>query len=453
MRRRTAIATMAASATVILGYRTWQFDRPSNPDTLVVATTWPRPICDRLVDQIWSNAQPQERMLWPDPPIEWLTISANEDLVRLIKRRPRIDFVFGGPLDAYQRLERNGVLQPWNEQSPIPVHSLMVRQLGLATGKPLDPTRIWETWDQPQSVGKAVLSDPRTSPLTSSFVNGYLSLNHWNTRWSSLVRVFANARTILWHRGNGPGTSIGASTHPRDPSFGIATDFEQHPSLLDSQLQFVPLLDDKDRPLRWIEGLARTGRVTRNGLVEATQDLLMQRFAIQAQIDPESSTMLDVNVLIDDLVGATLVDANEELRRTWRRLIAVGRPQDWESWMTGPPPWPPASVLRYRRDSVNGEPNRTLETNLLRLIAPDPSLRHDLERSWQREARPIGRAILNELVQMGGGQMMREPRLRNWLRAEWTAWARQRYRRIAERCGREPAPPNWLMRVSGREDE
>jgi hypothetical protein len=41
--------------------------------------------------------------------------------------------------------------------------------------------------------------------------------------------------------------------------------------------------------------------------------------------------------------------------------------------------------------------------------------------------------MLDELATAASGKLTSEPRFREWLRAEWTAWARQRYRRVVRK--------------------
>ena len=64
-------------------------------------------------------------------------------------------------------------------------------------------------------------------------------------------------------------------------------------------------------------------------------------------------------------------------------------------------------------------------------VAPEPPARAWLIRSWLAPPRVVDETLLAELTQAAEGRLCREPRFRAWLRAEWTAWARQRYRRVA----------------------
>ena len=60
--------------------------------------------------------------------------------------------------------------------------------------------------------------------------------------------------------------------------------------------------------------------------------------------------------MVADLLGATLVDAQDELWAAWASLERAGYPEPALEWLTEPPPWPPASVAKYlRRDGETGD--------------------------------------------------------------------------------------------------
>jgi hypothetical protein len=44
----------------------------------------------------------------------------------------------------------------------------------------------------------------------------------------------------------------------------------------------------------------------------------------------------------------------------------------------------------------------------------------------------VDETLLAEMAHAADGRLIHEPRFRSWLRAEWTASARQRYRRVAK---------------------
>jgi hypothetical protein len=124
-----------------------------------------------------------------------------------------------------------------------------------------------------------------------------------------------------------------------------------------------------------------------------------------------------------------LVDAQDELWSAWSALETMDHPENALRWMTEPPPWPPASVTKML--GRHGEHAMSLVETLAGQLTTDPSVRAWLIRSWLTPPRPIDESLLNELVLAEQGRLGREPRFREWLRAEWTAWARQRYRRVA----------------------
>ena len=142
-------------------------------------------------------------------------------------------------------------------------------------------------------------------------------------------------------------------------------------------------------------------------------------------LDPE------VSDLLADLLGATLVDAQEELLVAGSNVARAGDPASAQAqaWLTEPPPWPPASVEKLQ--TRGGDIALAMVQDLAGQIAPDPEPRFWLVQSWLRPARPIDHSMLTELARAAGGRLVREPRFRAWLRGEWTAWARQRYRRVA----------------------
>jgi hypothetical protein len=138
----------------------------------------------------------------------------------------------------------------------------------------------------------------------------------------------------------------------------------------------------------------------------------------------------DAAALVADLLGATLVDAQDELWAAWASLERAGgaAPQAIER-LTEPPPWPPTSVARYLRRE--GEHAMSLTETLAAEVAPEPAARAWLIRSWLAPERIVDQDVLAELAGAADGRLCREPRFRAWLRGEWTAWARQRYRRVA----------------------
>jgi hypothetical protein len=171
---------------------------------------------------------------------------------------------------------------------------------------------------------------------------------------------------------------------------------------------------------KWREGYARLVRI-------AGHEGRLPRRAGTGQAGVPSAAGTDL--LVADLLGATLVDAQDELWLAWASLERAGVPEQGVQWLTEPPPWPPASVAKYlRRD---GERAMSLTETLAAELAPEPAVRAWLIRSWLAPGRTLDDSVIAELAGAVDGRLCREPRFRAWLRGEWTAWARQRYRRVA----------------------
>jgi len=206
--------------------------------------------------------------------------------------------------------------------------------------------------------GSAAFGDPRTHPISLSWLMGQLALGRWREGYARLVEVAGQEPRIGWQAGR-----------------------------------------------RWHVDLSASPSASAS--------------------EPDTG----VQSLLADLLGATLVDAQDELWAAWDALERAGHPEPAGKWLTEPPPWPPASIEKYlRRD---GENAMALIETLAAELAPEPMARGWLIRSWLAPARLVDETLLAELARAAEGRLGREPRFRSWLRAEWTAWARQRYRRVA----------------------
>jgi hypothetical protein len=190
------------------------------------------------------------------------------------------------------------------------------------------------------------------------------------------------------------------------------------------------------------ESELKTGRASREGAAIAAgarrADAADQFMAFLAERrgakpdDPAAATDPAADGLLADLLRATLFDSRDELRPAWGALKRENYPQELMRFMLESPPWPPASVAAIQaRDRGRAMP--MIET-LAGQIAPEIRLRSWLLRSWLGPPRRVDGDLLAELSRAEGGRLAREPRFRAWLRAEWTAWARQRYRRIARKA-------------------
>jgi hypothetical protein len=136
------------------------------------------------------------------------------------------------------------------------------------------------------------------------------------------------------------------------------------------------------------------------------------------------------------LIRVACVESHAELRSA---LEAIERAESTRPraaarasrWLGEPQPWPPASVgvLRGKRGG-----DRLVSDLAGHLTTNDPD-RRALEASWAREPSPLDGVALASIPRPAS------PFFDAWLRAEWGAWCRQRYRRaarLAEAAGRGP---------------
>jgi hypothetical protein len=170
----------------------------------------------------------------------------------------------------------------------------------------------------------------------------------------------------------------------------------------------------------------------------------LQFLAATERVGPAPAPAADspeADSLLADLLGATLVDAQDELWAAWSALARVNPPEPALRWMTEPPPWPPASVAKIL--SRQGERAMAMVETLAGELSAQPPVRAWLIRSWLSPTRVADEALLNELATAAEGRLCHEPSFRDWLRAEWTAWARQRYQAVGSRQweDREPRGP------------
>jgi hypothetical protein len=83
-----------------------------------------------------------------------------------------------------------------------------------------------------------------------------------------------------------------------------------------------------------------------------------------------------------------------------------------------------------------GERGMAMIETLAGQIAIESTARAWLVRSWLAPGRLFDEDLLDELAVAADGRLCREPAFRDWLHAEWTVWARQRYRRVARLASR-----------------
>jgi len=352
-----------------------------SPGRLLVATSWPAIDRRRLESefQIWvaaSHSHLEHRRIR----LEWLILEPGDDLVRLVERRGPPDVLLGGSASSFARLTRTDLLAP------------------------IDPA------------GSALLSvPPRGGSISRAWAIDQLDHGHWREGYAALVREAGSRPRISLPDGRAADALLrGAGETTRT---GLEAPF---PSRRIECAAIPRTARNQDAARGFLRFLTETQRaVIARGAAE-----------IEAGVDPDAKSM------VADLLGATLVDAQDELWAAWASLKRAGYPEPAVRWLTEPPPWPPASVARYlRRD---GETGMSLIQTLAAELAPEPAARAWLLRSWLAPPRTVDDKLLGELAHAEQGLLGHEPRFRAWLREEWTAWSRQRYRRVARRIATDP---------------
>jgi hypothetical protein len=374
---------------------------------LVIATSWPA--ADRRWIESdfsgWLSQHPEASSLVPIK-LDWLILSPGDDLERLAARRRPPDVLLGGPARAFDRLAGAKRL------SPLPIDGspmwAVARRGAIhvvpSSNEDLDPTASPER-------GGLAFDDPRKAPISLAWSEAQLRSGSFSEGYARLVRTVAHGPRIGRQAGSSSAAvESGAAEWAPEVAWG---DQETAGADIIPWIEGVAILSDarhRDHAVTFLEFLARTGHAG----------------WARSHPDPAPS---DDHALLADLLGATLVDAQDELWTAWPALEKAGSPPHPLHWMTEPPPWPPASIAKIQ--SRQGEEAMAMVETLAGQLATDPAVRAWLVRSWLSPSRPIDLRLLEELTRAADGRLIREPRFRELLRAEWTAWARQRYRRVA----------------------
>jgi hypothetical protein len=350
------------------------------PPDLLVATSWPHDARERLKleFQQWVVSSS------PDPGheavgLEWLVLADGEDIERVARRRIPPDILLGAGATSLERLSREERLLP--VKGPNSARWCITRRA---------------------ASGPAELGDPRRDMRSLAWAMRQLEPGRWREGYARLVDVAGHEPRIGWRVGSEPGRRAEAN---------IATPGDS----------------------RWPEGAA---------ISSSSREPLMAReflrFLIetrQAELGPSPGVTnhpadAECESVVADLLGATLVDAQDELWAAWDAVERAGSPVLARKRLTEPPAWPPASVEKYLKRE--GENAMSLIETLAGELSPRPAVRGWLIRSWLSPPRLVDETLLAEMAHAAEGTLINEPRFRAWLRAEWTASARQRYRRVAK---------------------
>ncbi len=403
-------------------------------DRLTVATPWVDE--ERRGIQIaftrWMEAKHPERKAPASGWIYWVAIEREEDLAFL--RNPSvppfrrlgtsIDVVLGVSarrLAALQHVPGTHSVQApsWfvTRRSPLGLASLAPPSKNAVPKGEHDAGAVKELADR----DALTFDDPRHDSVALAWAKHKLEAKEWGEGYAQLVRDAGGGRRI----GRRPGSALGAVGR------GLAL---QTPASLatmagvGTSLTFVAAVDGGE----WLEGVSLVAGSRHSEVAGWFLDFLKERGEAQS---PETRASDVSDELLADLLGATLVDSQNELWEAWQTLEQTGRPERPMLWMLQAPPWPPASITQLAEQDKTG----TLIQTLAEEFAPDAHARAWLLRDWLGAPRLVNSEVLEQICAAADGRLVQEPRFRAWLRAEWTAWARQRYRRVARMArGWEP---------------
>jgi ABC-type Fe3+ transport system substrate-binding protein len=386
---------------------------PTTADHLVIATDLPVPECARLADAFTTWLASRHGPPVPGH-ISWLRGRPGEDPARLVERGASADLILGGTSTSFERLAAAGRLDstgpPWRIFRRV--------QLGWTT-TPSAIMRLPKTWagaGAPNLAGRIALDDPRRDPTTLILAEAALAKKLWPPAYARLIHAFRNAPRIgPRHRAALCRLERGVDTCA--PSEGDARPFVPWPAIRSEGVGILKVGPHPELARRFLAFLAERGEAAD----PKPQDLLL---------DPGAEALLA------DLLGATLVDAHAELVPAIDALEKAKRPDLAQRWLT-PPPWPPASVRKLSQK----DPTGALVEELAGQIAPDLDVRIWLLESWGGAERVVDGPLLEALAHAVDGKLVDEPRLRAWLRGEWSAWARQNYRRIVRQLRGQGTPP------------
>ncbi len=374
----------------------------------MIATTWPESE-RRAIESDFARWLVEHRDGAATDParIEWLTLSPGDDLDRLASRRDAPDVLLGGSARALDRLAGADRLAPLGRTGPP--EWLVVRQAGIGL---ISAAGERSSMADPGEPGPVAFDDPRRDPISLAWAEAQLEPAHFRDGYARLVSAAGDRRRIGRTAGSAS-AAVGRGEAARCPALASG--------------------DAAEGSIPWVEGVAILAGAREPDLAVSFLESLSQTGRARPAPAGPPRTSPDDLALLADLLGATLVDAQDELWAARSALERTGAPPNQLRWMTQPPPWPPASIEKIL--SRQDERAMAMVQTLADQLTTDPPVRSWLVRSWLSPSRPIDRSDLQELTAAADGRLIREPRFREWLRAEWTAWARQRYRRVARAAG------------------
>ena len=401
--RRGSLVALAGCVLVLTGCDRRESDR------LLVATSWPRAERHRMEAQFaeWVAAtHPAEPRM---ARLDWLILGPGDDLARLAARRNPPDVLLGGPATSFDLLGQTDQLAALPLDHSPPWSVVRRARLHLAGRSPSAKEERESTVNAARNI---TFDDPRNDPISLAWAKRLVGRGNFREGYARLVRAAGHPRRI--------GRQAGAADAAVERG-----EAELAPAVV------AESPDDGAAPTElWIEGVG----ILRNAPHPDRAELFLKFLAATGRagvVPPESGKSIVADALLADLLGATLVDAQDELWTAWAVLKREAYPEHALRWMTEPPPWPPASIANMMRR--RGERGMSMMETLAGQIATEPSVRAWLVRSWLSPTRLIDQTMLDDLALAADGALGREPGFRDWLRrngpsghasatGEWLAW-------------------------------
>ena len=255
-------------------------DQPATP-SLKVATSWPLDERARLESEFesWRASSTLDSDRKPIH-LEWLSLTPGEAVGPVARRRIPPDLLLGGSTSSYRRMSYDGRLLPVD--SPDSARWCLSRR---AAGR---------------AVGRG---DPRTDSITLEWARSELAPGRWREGYARLIDVAGHSPRI----GRRGGCDSDARTKG-DPTPG------------------------NDLPSRDGVGIPAGSREPElaRSFVRFLLETRQAELASNPGADGDSADA-DFDSLVADLLGATLVDAQDELWGAWEVLERAGSPAELTS--------------------------------------------------------------------------------------------------------------------------
>jgi hypothetical protein len=385
-------------------------------DRLVIATDLTETECRALEEHGGEGPAPR-----------WAHLRTGESASRLAEAGAAIDLVIVATADEGRRLAARGVIEKETVRAIRRPPAGLAIARGVVAARALPEPSGLADIDRPEYRALIAWSDPATDAAALAVSrhalgeeNGKNNESGWLAGYARLVRLAGGSGPMAPGRSNAL-AALGRGEGAVAPAFGPEAE------AAGLGLGFVAIGPARDA----IAGVARgSPRMER-----ARAWLGRVGHAIELDGDRRERPGAALEVA---LLSAVLTTAQPELWGASAALAALpegGRRDELAAFMVEPPPWPPSSVSRLR----SRDPSGALVDELAGQVATGLEARTWLLESWERPERPIDGLFLDELGRAADGLLAEGPRFRAWVAAEWSTWARQRFRRVAREAERAKA--------------